>query len=168
MGVCRAPPRRPPSRLGNIPAAVKETKRAFCRAGFFFVSPSRGMPFIQLSVSEHRATEEGIALGFPKSLLSLNTPPAPFEIPPWPREVTDEYGVANACVGRKHLNEVIRNGGDELPCQREDRDPACCLAAVNGTQGSCSHHCFCWPLLQRHRRVSMHLTCSSRAGRSAQ
>lgn len=27
--------------LGNISAAVKETKRAFCGAGFFFVSPYR-------------------------------------------------------------------------------------------------------------------------------
>lgn len=44
-GACSggAPPRRPPSHLRNIPAAVKETKRAFCRAGFFFVSPS--LPF---------------------------------------------------------------------------------------------------------------------------
>lgn len=82
------------------------------------------MSFIQLSVSKHRAKEEGIALGFPQVPSQLGPPAAPFEIPPRPREVTDEYGVANACVGRRRLNEVIHNGSDELPCRREDREPA--------------------------------------------
>ena len=43
-------------------------------------SPSpRGVPFIQLSVSEHRAKGEGITLGFPKSLHSLNSPQRPLK-----------------------------------------------------------------------------------------
>lgn len=62
------------------PSSCEGDKEGFLQGWVFSLCPHpspspRGMPFIQLPVSEHRAKEEGIALSFPKSLLSLNPPP---------------------------------------------------------------------------------------------
>lgn len=151
------------------PSSCEGDKEGFLQGCIFLCVPIPPLLPVAclLSSSPFPSTElrkRALPSAFP-SPFSARTPPAPFEIPPRPREVTDEYGVANARVVRKHLNKVIRTGGDELPCRREDREPARRLAAVSGTQGSCSRRCFCWHLLQRHRRVSMRLTRSSRAAR---